>query len=502
MSVSAPRASSPRSWAVAGVAILLVAVLVPALTSGLDYRGSAGFHSGIELVGSLIGGATAFALIVRYLAVGDRFELVIGLAFAVNAAADLIHGLIPFLDANLALRGTAELSRFIPATYVAGRLAMATLMILAVATPRGLAEAGHRRREAVSAGVGSIVATFMLALLMAISELPDAVHPDWLVPRPLDGFTALVFVAAFVALVHEHVRHGRGGGFLLWIAVAAGVAIVGQTTMAFSRQLYGPRFDVAHALKILSYLLPLVAFIASQVRALAAERAVNERLRQADLMREQFVRTVTHELRTPLVVITGFTDALADDTLTPAQRADYLERLRRNAGTLHRLIEEVLLFGEYDQADRAPERIDVCRHVPQLVEQLEPILRSHEVEIVCDGAAPALVDGHALDRIVTNLLTNAVRYAPAGTTITVTVERQEDWIELAVADEGPGVAVDERELVFEPFYRGTGTATLQHRGSGIGLAVVRQLVERAGGSVDVRDTDTGGACFVVTIPAA
>lgn len=492
-----------RSWTGGAAVLVAVAVAVPVLASGLSYESGAGFHAGIEIVGALIGGATAFALVVRYLAVGDRFELVTGLAFAVNAAADLVHGAIPLATLNLGLGASPELSRFIPATYVAGRLAMSTLLVLAVvSTPRTMAARVERRREAVVAGVGSTVATILLAGLMAALDLPDALHPNWIVPRPFDALSALIFATAFVVLAREHVRHRRGDGMARWVAVTAGVALVGQTTMAFSETLYGPRFDVAHGLKILSYLVPLAAFIAAQVRALNTERAVTERLREADRMRARLVRTVTHELRTPLVVITGFADALADESLTPQQRADYVARLRRNAGTLHRLIEEVLLFGEGTDGGASTERIDVAAHLRQLIDQLEPILGSHEVVAVGDGPAPVSIDGHALDRIATNLLTNAVRYAPAGTAITVTVEHEREHVRLSVADQGAGVPEDERELVFQPFYRGSAPATLRHRGSGIGLAVVRQLAEQAGGSVDVHDTDEGGACFVVTLPAA
>lgn len=498
-----PPLRSRRSWITLAVVVVVAAAVVPVLTAGLRYHSSAGFHAGIEVVGALVGGATAFALVVRYLAVGDRFELVAGLAFAINAAADLVHGAIPFAALNLGLGASPELSRFIPGTYVAGRLAMAVLLVLAVtATPREVAADAARGREAVVAGVGSTLAAILLSVLMAAWSLPQSVRPDWLVPRPVDAATALLFAGAFVVLAREHLRSRRGDGMARWVAVAAGVAVVGQTTMAFSENLYGARFDVAHALKIVGYVVPLVAFIGAQVRGLVAERAVTDRLREAERVRADVVRTVTHELRTPLIVITGFADALADESLTTGERADYLERLRRNARTLHRLIDEVLEFGEEPLAGTRPERLDVAEHVPRLVGQLEPALRSHEVRVVTDGPAPVTIDSHALDRVATNLLTNAVRYAPPGTTVTVTVERDGAQVRLSVADEGAGVPSEERDLIFEPFYRGAGPATLRHRGSGIGLAVVRRLVERAGGSVAVRDTAGGGACFVVTLPAS
>lgn len=492
-----------RSWVGLAAVVLLAAGLVPVLATGSRYHSTVGFHAGIEIVGALVGAATAFALVIRYLVVGDRFELVAGLAFAVNAAADVVHGAIPFAAMNIGLGSSPELSRFIPVTYVAGRLAMAVLLVIAVlATPREAAPAPVRRREAFVAAVGSSIATMLLAALMAEWQLPQSVRPEWLVPRPVDAASALVFAGAFGVLAREHLRSRRGDGTARWIALAAGLAVVGQTTMAFSEELYGPRFDVAHGLKIGSYLVPLLAFIGAQVRALVSERAVTERLREADRVRADVVRTVTHELRTPLVVITGFADALADETLTGPDRADYLERLRRNAHTLHRLIDEVLAFGEAPSAEGRVERLDVSAHVPRLVDQLKPILDTHRVEVVTHGPAHVLMDSHELDRIATNLLTNAVRYAPSGTTITVEVEDDGADVVLSVADEGNGVPPDERELIFEPFYRGSGPATLRHRGSGIGLAVVRQLAIRAGGSVDVGDTDAGGACFVVTLPAA
>lgn len=234
------------------------------------------------------------------------------------------------------------------------------------------------------------------------------------------------------------------------------------------------------------------------------ERDAAEQLRQADELKTSFLHTITHELRTPLTAITGFTNVLLSTPVTPQQQEDFLRRIQRNANSLTLLIGDVLSFAHLDRHDRpmSPERLDLTVEVPLVVDHLAPILKDHFVEVRLRGTAFSHVDREALTRILANLLTNAVRYSPMGTTIIVEVTPHDDHITLSVEDEGPGIPPGEQDQVFARFFRGATALESGTPGTGIGLAVVRELSQRSGGDVTVTDSDAGGARFEVTLPAA
>jgi len=234
------------------------------------------------------------------------------------------------------------------------------------------------------------------------------------------------------------------------------------------------------------------------------ERDAAEQLRQADELKTSFLNTITHELRTPLTAITGFTNVLLGTEVSSDQREDYLRRIQRNAESLTVLIGDVLAFARLDRHDRplAPERLDLAIEVPLVVDHLAPVLEDHTVEVHVSSPTISFVDREALTRILTNLLTNAVRYSPTGSTITVDVSPQDDHATLSVEDEGPGIPPEERGRVFERFFRGATALASGTPGTGIGLAVVRELSQRSSGTATVDDSTSGGARFEVTLPTA
>ncbi|MBW3662614.1 MAG: CHASE domain-containing protein [Actinobacteria bacterium] len=238
--------------------------------------------------------------------------------------------------------------------------------------------------------------------------------------------------------------------------------------------------------------------------ALEHERAAAERLRETDRLRAAFLETVSHELRTPLAAIVGFTEILRrrEDDLSKVQLADFIQRIDRNAHRLHGLIAELLDFSRIEraalEADLQP--VDLSELVVGLTASLATVLQGHSIELHIEPDVTVAADPGLLERAVTNLLTNAERYSPPGTKIRVTVEGRGTSGLVSVADEGPGIAPDERNLVFERFYRGAAARTRNVPGTGIGLAVVREVIQLMGGTVEVvQPQDRPGATFVITL---
>ena len=145
--------------------------------------------------------------------------------------------------------------------------------------------------------------------------------------------------------------------------------------------------------------------------------------------------------------------------------------------------------------------VDLSDLVPKVVEQLSSVLDGRLVSTTIEPGVVALADALAVERVLANLLSNAGKYTPPDSEVAIGLERNGDAAVLCVTDNGPGVAADEREKIFELFYRSDESARVT-RGVGIGLALTRQLVMHLNGTVAVDDAPGGGARFRVTIPLA
>ncbi len=220
--------------------------------------------------------------------------------------------------------------------------------------------------------------------------------------------------------------------------------------------------------------------------------------------RRDFVASVSHELRTPLAQIRMFTETLQlrrerDDE----ERVHWLGIIGRETRRLGDLVENILLFSHLD-ADRArleKERTDLGELVEEVVEGYVPIAEQYSMRIVADAPSRifAMIDPRAVRQVVVNLLDNAIKYGPRGQTIHIELEKTGASACLRVADQGPGIPAAERRSVWKPFVRLGGTKG-RTGGSGIGLAVVRDLVQLHGGSVSIDDAPGGGAVFTLIFP--
>lgn len=238
----------------------------------------------------------------------------------------------------------------------------------------------------------------------------------------------------------------------------------------------------------------------------ASQQTALLRLRDLDALKTVFLSTASHELRTPVTAISGFTTLLAAnwDRFDEDQRREFVVRIGANARSLSAVVQDLLDFALLEKGTLTvtPVPLDLGPIVSGIVDRLSASFEQHTLVVDLEPAPVVAVDERAIDRVLTNLLTNAAKFSPAGTTVTTSVapEPATGGALLRVCDEGPGVPVADRERIFTRFYRGSGDAVVQTRGVGIGLSVVSELVERMAGSVGVSDAPGGGACFTVRLP--
>lgn len=235
------------------------------------------------------------------------------------------------------------------------------------------------------------------------------------------------------------------------------------------------------------------------------ERSANEARIDAEVNRARaaFFAAAGHNLRTPLASVTASVSALldSDDLLSSDDRRQLLETIRDETSRLARMVSKVLSQSLIQGSDLQPdlEPIDLGGMAQVAVGRLGPAAARHHIELdIPTDLGPLALDVTMLEQILLNLLENAVRFAPAGSTITVSARRRDNVVDLRVIDHGPGVAEEERDLVFNEFHR--SMSRTEGEGTGLGLAIVRALTAAHGGRTWCEETPGGGATFVVCFP--
>jgi PAS domain S-box-containing protein len=234
----------------------------------------------------------------------------------------------------------------------------------------------------------------------------------------------------------------------------------------------------------------------------AAMQVINERLESLNRAKSALVSTVSHEFRTALTVMEGFSELLRDEELQPAEARELAADINAEAQRLGRLIDDLLDLDRLE-AGRVPQHVqpvDVNAVLATLAGRVRRSTSGHRIEVeLVEGIAAIEADPDRLTQVFTNLLSNAVKYSPAGSVIRVTSEPIEDGVRVAICDNGRGIPPDSLERIFDRYTRlerESGTVT----GTGLGLPIVRQIVRMHGGRVWAQNAEAGGAVFTVELP--
>ena len=257
--------------------------------------------------------------------------------------------------------------------------------------------------------------------------------------------------------------------------------------------------------EIVDRVLPALASVlevAVDRERLAARALETEALRRSDRMKTAILRAVSHDLRSPLTAILAAGEGLESDSLvlTPDDRAALLATIRSEAGRLDRLVSNLLDLSrlEAGAAKPRPELWTVDGLVARALGELGD--RAERIQVVLSGEPAAVrVDGAQIERVLVNLLDNALEHSSPSDPVEVRVEAEPGEALVRVLDRGPGVSEEELEQIFEPFETGRSRAT---RGSGLGLAIARGFASANGGRVWAERAEKGGAEFVLALPRA
>lgn len=230
----------------------------------------------------------------------------------------------------------------------------------------------------------------------------------------------------------------------------------------------------------------------------------NEQLLEAGRVKDEFVALISHDLRTPLTSIMGYLELTLDDgNLTDEQRA-YLDIVNRNADRLLHLVNDLLFVArlEAGQLDLHPGELDLAAVVRQSVAEAEPRAAAGGIDLSCEaGDVPAVqADRGRMFQLLDNLVSNAIKFTPAGGDVRVSLTPVNGVVRLEVSDTGIGIATAEQARLFERFFRASSASDRQIPGTGLGLYIARAIVEAHGGSIAVRSEPGEGTSFRVELP--
>ncbi|MFZ5652086.1 MAG: ATP-binding protein [Bacillota bacterium] len=313
-------------------------------------------------------------------------------------------------------------------------------------------------------------------------------------------------IQANVRAIHQAIVYT----FLLGAAAATLLALV------FSRKVSGPILKMNSAAKAMaqgdfSLKIPVrsgdeLGLLAESINTLSRQlKEKIETLKKTDDARRSFVASISHELRTPLTIMQGYTEALMDGIARDdRQREKYLFNIYEETLRLRRLVDDLLDLRKLETGtvSISMERVDLSEVIRSVSEQFSETLNNKDVRIkveVSPGGLTARGDSDRLKQVVINLVDNAVRFSPAGGTVEIRGERVGGLVKVSVSDQGPGINPEDRQLIWERFYKVDTSRSQRNTGSGLGLAIARQIVELHGGNIDIESKPGEGSTFWFTI---
>lgn len=241
----------------------------------------------------------------------------------------------------------------------------------------------------------------------------------------------------------------------------------------------------------------MVGELARSVNKMALE------LDQMENMRQEFVSNVSHEIQSPLTSIRGFAQALENDQLSAEERHHYLGIIEDESTRLSRLADDLLklasLDSEHVKFEPKPYRLD--KQIRSLILTCEPQWSGKEINFVVSlKEASITADEDLLGRVWLNLIHNAIKFTPQGGEVKVSLAPHGDRIEFCISDTGIGISAEDQAHIFERFYKADKSRTRLKEGSGLGLSIVKKIVDMHKGTIEIKSKLGEGATFIVSLP--
>ncbi|MCU5097358.1 envelope stress sensor histidine kinase HitS [Bacillus wiedmannii] len=230
---------------------------------------------------------------------------------------------------------------------------------------------------------------------------------------------------------------------------------------------------------------------------------MTDELNAMEKMRQEFVSNVSHEIQSPLTSIKGFARALQDDNLSEEKRKHYLTIIETETTRLSKLSQNLLKLTLLESEEYTPERVAyrLDQQLKQIVLNSEPLWDKKEIELALDlEKVHIIADQESMSQVWINLIHNSIKFTPIGGTITIQLKEYETLVEVRIRDSGIGISEEQKQHIFERFYKADSSRNRTYGGSGLGLAIVKKVLDLHQGEIKVESEEGNGTEFIVCIP--
>lgn len=230
------------------------------------------------------------------------------------------------------------------------------------------------------------------------------------------------------------------------------------------------------------------------------------KIKRLEAIRSEFVANASHELRTPITAIKGFSETLKDGALQdPLFAKEFVDIIYKESNRLETIVEDILALSRIEKnTDNQEETVmDLVELATNIIQSLKAKLDKKEIDLVLKGDSELAYYGsyHRIEQVLTNLIDNAINYSDRGGQITVSIVSKGKYIQLTVSDNGIGIPAEDLERIFERFYRVDKARSRNSGGTGLGLSIVKNLVHNMEGTISVKSQVGKGSSFIVSLPA-
>ncbi len=230
---------------------------------------------------------------------------------------------------------------------------------------------------------------------------------------------------------------------------------------------------------------------------------MTDELNAMEKMRQEFVSNVSHEIQSPLTSIKGFARALQDNNLSEEKREHYLTIIETETTRLSKLSQNLLKLTLLESEEYTPERATyrLDQQLKQIVLNSEPLWAEKEIELELNlEKVHITADQESMSQVWINLIHNSIKFTPNGGTITIQLKEYEKVVEVRIRDSGIGISKEQKQHIFERFYKADSSRNRAYGGSGLGLAIVKKVLDLHQGEIKVESEEGKGTEFIVCIP--